>query len=221
MRPQETNPPIPADSAFLSQPEDVREFQSRLRRRMTEARLAIPPAERAALSRRIAAAIMASAPFRRAETVMIYRAVPGEVQLDGLTGKRLCWPRCGPGGTMQALAPRPGALWERGAFGIYEPPAEASDVIAPEDIDLVICPCTSFDSACVRLGMGGGYYDRFLPGCKNAFVAAVAFEAQRADSIPAQPWDWPMDAIFTEKTVYHSYRDPAHGPDTDHQGRIK
>ena len=54
-----------------------------------------------------------------------------------------------------------------------------------------------------RLGMGCGYYDRFLPGCENAFLAAVAFEYQRTARIPAEPWDRPMDAAVTENgTLY-------------------
>ena len=67
---------------------------------------------------------------------------------------------------------------------------------------LVICPCTAFDKTCSRVGMGGGYYDRFLPKCINAAVIAVAFECQKAENIPVQDTDIRMDAVFTEKTVY-------------------
>ena len=75
-------------------------------------------------------------------------------------------------------------------------------IVDPRDIDLVICPCAAFDETGVRLGMGGGYYDRFLPRCVRAFSAAAAFEAQKADALPTDEWDVRMDRIFTELTAY-------------------
>ena len=50
--------------------------------------------------------------------------------------------------------------------------------------------------------MGAGYYDRYLPKCTKACVAAVAFEEQKAVRIPVAPWDYPMEYIFTEQTTY-------------------
>ena len=54
-----------------------------------------------------------------------------------------------------------------------------------------------------RLGMGAGYYDRYLPLCKNAYRAALAFDAQRTDAVflPAE-WDQVMDAVITDKEIY-------------------
>ena len=50
--------------------------------------------------------------------------------------------------------------------------------------------------------MGGGFYDRFLPQCRNAAVIMAAFEVQRADCLPREPEDIPMDRIVTEDAVY-------------------
>ena len=61
---------------------------------------------------------------------------------------------------------------------------------------------TGFDEACRRLGMGGGFYDRYLPKCVNAGIVAVAFECQKAKEVPAEAWDKPVDAVFTEDAVY-------------------
>lgn len=44
---------------------------------------------------------------------------------------------------------------------------EKSELVLPEKIDLVICPCTVFDEEGSRMGMGAGYYDRFLPLCSQ------------------------------------------------------
>ena len=91
--------------------------------------------------------------------------------------------------------------WRIGSFGIMEP--VKGFVARPEEIDLVICPCTGFDEKLNRLGMGGGYYDRFLPLCKNAKKIAVAFEAQKIERVRTNEFDVLMDAIVTEDGIYN------------------
>ena len=70
--------------------------------------------------------------------------------------------------------------------------------VPPEEIDLVICPCTAFDESGHRLGMGAGYYDAVLARLGGA-AAIAAFESQRAEQLPAEPWDVPAPLIFTEE----------------------
>ena len=72
----------------------------------------------------------------------------------------------------------------------------------PEQLDLVLVPCTAFDAACRRVGMGKGYYDRYLPGCRNAVALGVAFEAQRVPEAAADEQDWQLDGFVTERKVY-------------------
>ena len=152
----------------------------------------------------------ASPEFRSAKTVLLYRATRGELRLDALeaapeaVGKRLVYPRCVSGTEMIALLPRGEDAWASGSFGIPEPVPERSEPIPPEDIDLVICPGTAFDEACNRMGMGAGFYDRYLEKCVNAHIIMAAFECQKAAQVPVGTWDRPMEMIFTEKAVYHS-----------------
>ena len=103
---------------------------------------------------------------------------------------------------MIALVPRDEGAWAKGAYGILEPVWERALEITPQDIDLVICPCTVFDAACGRMGMGAGYYDRYLPKCSRAVIAAAAFEVQKAEYVPMEPWDRAMGMVFTEMCVY-------------------
>lgn len=174
-----------------------------LRRQKIAAREALGEAARREKSSAIVRRILALPAFRDAGTVMLYRAVGGEVMLDGLPSlapdKRYVYPRCLAGREMEALAPANGEAWRTGAYGIPEPDPDLSERVEPGDIDLVICPCTAFDAAGSRLGMGGGYYDRFLPRCGHANIIAVAFEVQRAEHIPAEPWDRKVDTVITEE----------------------
>lgn len=46
-------------------------------------------------------------------------------------------------------------------------------------------------------------YDRYLTHCRpDACIASVAFECQKAEKIPVDSWDHPMDVVFTEKATY-------------------
>lgn len=182
-------------------------YRKWLRSRKIKARDDLTPEERRERSRRICEQILASPEYRRAKTVMLYRHTRGEVQLTGLEKanetaeekKRFVYPLCVENRQMLAVAPGEGdEAWRTGPFGIAEPDPGRGRVVLPEEIDLVLCPCTSFDGQGHRLGMGGGYYDRFLPRCTHATVAAVAFEAQRHPELPASPWDVPVERVFTE-----------------------
>ena len=183
-----------------------------LRGAKIQARDSLPDEARREKSERIVQRVVHSPEFQKAKMVMLYRAIRGEVRLDGLEaspearGKRLVYPRCVSDTEMIALLPQGGDSWETGYAGIQEPVPEKSQVVAPEEIDLVLCPCTVFDEDCRRMGMGAGFYDRFLERCPNADIIAAAFEAQKTDTVPAAAWDRPMDAVFTEEAAYRRPR---------------
>lgn len=175
-------------------------FRKSIRKRGIRARDALSPDEREELSRRAVERIAASNEFQNARTVMIYRAVRGELDLSSLVhlapDKRYVYPLCLNTGEMVVLLPGEDA-WQKGAYGIEEPVRALSEEVQPEEIDMVICPCTAFDGAGRRMGMGAGYYDRYLPKCRRAVIAAVAFDEQHAASVPVHDWDIPMQMVFT------------------------
>jgi 5-formyltetrahydrofolate cyclo-ligase len=168
---------------------------------------------RAAYSQRAVRRVLESPEFENARIILSYRAVKGELSLDGLDepaeklGKSIAYPLCTSRTEMVALLPGSADSWQKGAFGILEPVLEKSSLVAPEDIDLVLCPCTAFDEDGNRVGMGAGYYDRYLPACTKASIAAVAFEAQKTDRVLAAGWDHPMQAVFTESACYGCGKD--------------
>ena len=179
-------------------------YKAALRRQKLAVRARMTPLRCGFLSDRVVRALLHSPELARAKTVMLYRAMRGEVRLQALEAalgaeKTLVYPRCLPDGGMEARRLTAPDSWIAGSFGIEEPDPERSEPVDPRDIDLVICPCVAFDDTGVRLGMGGGYYDRFLPRCENAVIAAAAFGYQRIEALPAEPWDRRLDAVFTEE----------------------
>ena len=70
------------------------------------------------------------------------------------------------------------------------------EVLKPSQIDAMIVPLVSFDVQGARLGYGGGNYDRYIPQLKpECFVAAVAFEEQRVESLPCESFDCTVEQV--------------------------
>ena len=183
-------------------------YKKWLRNESIRLRNAMSENQRTARSQAIVQRIVESAFFLHAKTVMSYRAMKAEADLHELEehakrlGKRIVYPNCISATEMIALYPGSDQDWQRSSFGILEPSLETAIQIDPAEIDLVLCPCTAFDEVGNRIGMGGGYYDRYLPLCSNATVAAVAFELQKSRKIQPEPHDRSMDLVFTDSTTY-------------------
>ncbi|MFI5713985.1 5-formyltetrahydrofolate cyclo-ligase [Kribbella sp. NPDC051620] len=84
-----------------------------------------------------------------------------------------------------------------GRLGLSEPPVDlGADAIA--SAELVICPALAVDRHGVRLGRGGGSYDRALarvsPGTPTW---AVVHDSEILDELPADPHDQPVRAALT------------------------
>ena len=84
------------------------------------------------------------------------------------------------------------------AIGLRSPPP-TQPVLEP---DLVVTPLLAFQRDGVRLGQGGGFYDRALQALrarKPVFVLGLAYSGQQAENLPQEPHDQRLDAIVTEK----------------------
>jgi 5-formyltetrahydrofolate cyclo-ligase len=67
--------------------------------------------------------------------------------------------------------------------------------------DLVITPLLAFDRQGLRLGQGGGYYDRALEALRArrpVFMLGLGYVGQETHGLPVEPHDQRLDAILTE-----------------------
>ncbi|WP_405080495.1 5-formyltetrahydrofolate cyclo-ligase [Paenibacillus chitinolyticus] len=105
---------------------------------------------------------------------------------------------------------------QKGMHGIMEPDPLSPALQDPLAAFAVLVPGLAFDTACGRLGYGGGYYDRFLEKLLQAareegrdapLFAAAAFDVQLVERLPVEPHDIRLDVLITESAAYT--RDPA------------
>lgn len=81
-------------------------------------------------------------------------------------------------------------------FGIPEP-AQSAAIIVPA---LLLVPVVAVTRTGVRLGQGGGFYDRTLAALRAqapTIAIGLAWDVQLADALPADPWDAALDWIAT------------------------
>ena len=106
---------------------------------------------------------------------------------------------CGEAYSLTAAVPGPDG-WEMGQYGIRTPILSRSEILLPEALDLVLVPCTAFDADCFRVGMGKGYYDRFLRSFAGRSVG-LCYANCIKDRLPSGPWDVPVQRVVTERGV--------------------
>jgi len=69
-----------------------------------------------------------------------------------------------------------------------------------ENLDIIVVPGVAFNKRCMRLGFGGGFYDRFLSN-KNCLKIGVSYDWQIIQKVPICCHDEMLDIVVTEKRI--------------------
>ena len=83
-----------------------------------------------------------------------------------------------------------------GYMGIPEPVYDEKKMGSPRLVEVFILPGLGFTRQGVRLGRGGGHYDRLLSGLA-AHKIGLAYKEQLLEHIPMEVHDIPMDEVIT------------------------
>ena len=137
--------------------------------------------------------------FSRCECIALFAAMKDEVPTTialarwRQLGKRIVVPRV-EGDIMRFYDYDPIQM-ATGAFGIEEPIGD--DECNPADIDLIIVPARAFTTSGIRLGRGGGFYDKYmsLPTFR-AVKVGIAFECQIFETLPHDDHDILVDKVI-------------------------
>lgn len=143
--------------------------------------------------------------YDKSQNVFSYLAFGNEVVIDSVIqkalsdGKSVYVPYIVPGqkGVMQPVRLKSFAYIILGKYGIrtVRQPLEAA---LPSDMDVVLSPGLCFDRSGVRMGLGAGYYDRFLTQAVNAVKIGITLSPQIIENVPSEEHDVLMDYLVCE-----------------------
>lgn len=181
-------------------------------------RRSLPADRRAAAAGLVQAALAALVRAQRPRRVAAYVPVgtePGgaelpEVILDtlGRDAELLLPVLCDDLDLDWATYPGPGSLVAAGR-GMREPTGPRLGRSAIATAELVVVPALAVDRRGIRLGRGGGSYDRALARvAAGTLTVALLHDGELLDHLPAQPHDRPVDAVIMPATGLHRLRVP-------------
>lgn len=196
------NPPSPAAKAVL-------------RRELLAARRALSPDDRAAAARALARSALALPELAGARTVAAYVSVGAEPGtrdlLDALraAGKRVLLPVLLPDNDLDWGAyGGPGSLAgaeHPGKMRLLEPAGPRLGPDAVTGADAVLLPGLAVDRRGMRLGRGGGSYDRVLERLERAgahpALVVLLYDDEVVARVPEEPHDHPVQAVATPSGV--------------------
>ena len=176
-----------------------------LRRTLKQPRLALHPSTAPSLQRQAMQQLPGLLP--EGTTLGLYWPLPGEVDLRGLAelpalADRIALP-CIAEGELGYRRWSPGDPTTKDDTGIPAP-TNAASTLAAEQIGLLLAPALAFDRAGIRLGYGGGWFDRLRQQSPWNQVPALAVVARGClvEQLPADPWDVPFPGWLDEQGVH-------------------
>ena len=187
------------------------EIKKKLREKIRAQIRTFSPEEKARSDARIFRAVLSLPLYQRAKVIFVYVSLDWEIDTRALIqdaflgGKTVAVPKCLPGGRMEVYRLKAFHQLKAQMLGILEP-EEGADKIAEERLELALIPCLSCTRDGIRLGQGGGYYDRFLAGTPWIDKVALCRESLLSKNLPCEEHDIRMDAVLTE-TAYFSRKE--------------
>ena len=177
-----------------------------LRAEVLHKRDSLPPSVRAELSRRIVDRAVNWIEMKRADAILIYLSMRGEVETGGLLHYLLAQNKIAlaPVMSIKQRTLTPHRIIDAKEdlvlhpYGMSQPNKETCPPFPLDQIDLIFVPGVAFDPQGYRIGYGAGFYDRFLPQCPQAVWLGLAYEAQIVTDTFPQTWDVPLHQILTE-----------------------
>jgi 5-formyltetrahydrofolate cyclo-ligase len=188
---------------------DITLQKQQLRQYLTQQRQQLSKVDKQAFSEEIVQHLLPYLELKGVQQLLVYKALPFEVNTELLLGLSLtnieCFvPRMLKDTAMQWVKVDRFTSWVKGAFGVLEP--DQGEIWQPSaQQSMIVCPLLGFDRQGNRLGMGKGYFDRWLAAFGQHVDAQVglAFSCQELPNVPTEQHDVPLTTIFTEKGIIH------------------
>ncbi len=184
------------------------------RARLLAARAALPPERLVTAAAAVAGPVLErlAGAGRVAAYVPVGREPGSTALLDGLrdAGTEVLLPVVGSDGLGWGRYAGVDGL-VAGRLGTREPTGPRREL---EPVDAVLVPALAVDHRGVRLGRGGGYYDRALAAVRPGTVlVALLHDGELVPRLPADPWDRSVTAVVSPGTGWTEL------PVVEHHGR--
>ncbi|MEM1207520.1 MAG: 5-formyltetrahydrofolate cyclo-ligase [Acidobacteriota bacterium] len=169
----------------------------------------LPPDQAARNAAQMADAALTLPEVTRGAGILICLSFGDEIDTWGLVqrlrdlGKAVFVPRVQRKGMRLHVHRYPCPL-RRLSFGLRQPAADSPAVPEGEILDHVhvaLVTGLGFDRRGIRLGYGGGYFDRFFARVPIPRIG-MAHHLQLVETLPRDPHDLPMAAVVTESGVH-------------------
>jgi 5-formyltetrahydrofolate cyclo-ligase len=161
--------------------------KTKIRLAMRAARDSVNMMDRAAKNAALTVQVTALPEYRAAHAIMAYVAFGSEAD---------------PAGIMSAAAVDTKHVLIPDHFGLIEITGPTVKRVEAEEVDLVLVPGLAFDENGLRLGYGGGWYDRFITKLRpDVKLAGLAYEEQVVQHLPDEPHDLHLHILVTDKRV--------------------
>ena len=177
--------------------------KTELRKRLQAERAKLRAEQVAWSSEQVSRHILACDAYRKAQCIMGYLAFGKELSVDAVLraalaeGKQVLVPLVTSATEMVPVVLRNMEDFELDRYGIRSV-REPAELCEAQAIDLVLVPGVAFDREGGRLGMGAGYYDRFLPKAQSAVLMGIAYDALVQDELPKDEYDVCMQLLASE-----------------------
>jgi 5-formyltetrahydrofolate cyclo-ligase len=161
-----------------------------------------------AAARDLAEVLLAAPEVRRAATLAAYVSIGSEPGTGALltalsdAGKRVLLPLLLPDGDLDWAVHTGDAGLVTARLGLLEPVGPALGVDAVATADVVLVPALAVSSTGMRIGRGGGSYDRALGRVPvGTFTCALLYDGEVGVDVPVEPHDRPVTAAATPTRV--------------------
>ncbi|GAA3335869.1 5-formyltetrahydrofolate cyclo-ligase [Amorphoplanes nipponensis] len=171
-----------------------------LRNQLLAARRSLSPEARAEAAAEVQAALRDLVRAHSATIIAGYVPLapePGGPDLPDVLGDRLILPVLRADNDLDWVRYEGPDTLRPGSRGLREPAGPRLGVDAIADATLVIVPALAVDRGGLRLGRGGGSYDRALARAARAYVVALLHDGELLDRVPAEPHDRRVHAVVT------------------------
>jgi 5,10-methenyltetrahydrofolate synthetase len=141
--------------------------------------------------------------YKKIGYIAIYWPLKNEVDIRSLKEKfSLALPKCKDNKEL-LFCPWDEKPLTKDSEGIFSPNNSYS--LSHEQINLILVPCLSVDKDLIRLGYGGGYFDK-LRSDKNwknvPCIGVLTSNCVSKTPLTRAEWDIPLSGFITEKEIF-------------------